>query len=550
MQRFITILLVVMAVLSGTVLPTFAQTSQTYTVVSGDTLFRIALRFGTTVDALAQANSITNTGIIYVGQQLTLPSGSAPVATATPASTNATPAPTAVPSSGVTHTVQRGETLGSIARQYGTTFSAIATANNLANPNLIYVGQQLTIPGATAPTTSPTAVPTSTPTTSSTATYTIKSGDTLASIARQYGTTTSAIATANGITNINLIYAGQRLTIPGASGGTPSTTPTTTPSGGNTNTSVNLGTSGFEMGGHVFSFAYPDLMKNTGLTWAKVQVRYNQGDNPNNVAGTITTAKERGFKILLSVVGNKDQLAANPTQYYQDFATFLGGVAALNPDGIEVWNEQNIDREWPSGLISGTQYTSMLRAAYQAIKARNANVLVISGAPAPTGFFGNCTPAGCDDNFFIAEMKNQGAANYMDCVGIHYNEGIISPTLNSGDPRGSSSHYSRYYNGMVSLYSSTFPGKPLCFTEIGYLSADGYNSLPAGFSWASTTSVAEQSEWLSSAARIARDSRIIRLFVIWNIDSTTYGDDPQGGYAIVRPDQTCPACNAIVAALK
>ena len=427
MQRFITILLVLIAVLSGTVVPTFAQTSQTYTVVSGDTLFRIALRFGTTVDALAQANNITNTGIIYVGQQLTLPSGSAPVATATPTTTsNATPAPTATAGSTATHTVQRGETLGSIARQYGTTFTAIATANNLANPNLIYVGQQLTIPGATTtPTTSATAVPTSAPTSS--ATYTVKSGDTLASIARQYGTTTTAIATANGITNINLIYAGQRLTIPGASSGTSSstTTTTTTPS----STTVNLGTGGFEMGGHVFSFAYPDLMKSTGLTWAKVQVRYNQGDDPNNVAGTITTAKERGFKILLSIVGNKDQLAANPTQYYQDFATFLGGVAALNPDGIEVWNEQNIDREWPSGLISGTQYTSMLSAAYQAIKARNANVLVISGAPAPTGFFGNCTPTGCDDNFFISEMKNQGAANYMDCVGIHYNEGIISPTL-------------------------------------------------------------------------------------------------------------------------
>ncbi|MGV2437301.1 MAG UNVERIFIED_CONTAM: LysM peptidoglycan-binding domain-containing protein [Anaerolineae bacterium] len=70
------------------------------------------------------------------------------------------------PTSGVTHTVQRGETLGSIARQYGTTFSAIATANNLANPNLIYVGQQLTIPGATAPATNPTAVPTSAPATS------------------------------------------------------------------------------------------------------------------------------------------------------------------------------------------------------------------------------------------------------------------------------------------------------------------------------------------------------------------------------------------------
>jgi hypothetical protein len=135
-------------------------------------------------------------------------------------------------------------------------------------------------------------------------------------------------------------------------------------------------------------------------------------------------------------------------------------------------------------------------------------------------------------------------------VGIHYNEGIIPPTQNSGDPRGNSSHYSRYYNGMVSLYSSTFPGKPLCFTEIGYLSAEGYGPLPGAFGWAANTSVAEQAGWLASAATLARSSGRVRLFIIWNVDSTLYGDDPQAGYAIVRPDNTCAACNAIRAALQ
>src|SRR5690606_26315866 len=111
-----------------------------------------------------------------------------------------------------------------------------------------------------------------------------------------------------------------------------------------------------------------------------------------------------------------------PAQYYQQFAAFLGGVAALGPEAIEVWNEQNIDREWPAGQISPQAYTQMLTAAYNAIKSRNSSVMVISGAPAPTGFFGGaCTAAGCDDQPFLVGMRNAGAANVMDCVGIHYN---------------------------------------------------------------------------------------------------------------------------------
>src|SRR5690606_15907765 len=128
---------------------------------------------------------------------------------------------------------------------------------------------------------------------------------------------------------------------------------------------------------------------------------------------------------------------------------------------------------WPTGQVSGSNYTQMLSAAYQAIKAANPNVIVISGAPAPTGFFGGtCQSGGCDDNIFIQQMRNAGAANVMDCVGIHYNEGILPPTATSGDPRGNSSHYSRYYPSMVNLYSATFPSKPLCFTELGYLTPE------------------------------------------------------------------------------
>ena len=118
----------------------------------------------------------------------------------------------------------------------------------------------------------------------------------------------------------------------------------------------------------------------------------------------------------------------------------------------------------------------------------------------------------------------------------------MPPNQTSGDPRGNSSHYSRYYQGMFNLYASVFPGKSLCFTEIGYLSPEGYAPLPAAFAWAANTTAQQQSVWLSQAAQLAKNSGRVRVFIVWNVDSTNYGADPQAGYAIIRPNNTCNAC--------
>jgi len=104
-------------------------------------------------------------------------------------------------------------------------------------------------------------------------------------------------------------------------------------------------------------------------------------------------------------------------------------------------------------------------------------------------------------------MAQAGAADLVDCVGIHYNEGILPPNATSGDPRGNSSHYSRYFPAMLDLYARTFPVKPLCFTELGYLSGEGFTPLPSAFSWAAETSVAEQAAWLAQAVQLARASQ-------------------------------------------
>ena len=83
------------------------------------------------------------------------------------------------------------------------------------------------------------------------------------------------------------------------------------------------------------------------------------------------------------------------------------------------------------------------------------------------------------DDRFIQGMVAAGAANYMDCVGIHYNAGATPPSATSGHPSDSTGHYSYYYLPMVDLYFDAFNATganvPLCFTEVGYLSADGFD---------------------------------------------------------------------------
>jgi LysM repeat protein len=433
----------------------------------------------------------------------------------------------------VVHVVQPGENLYRISLRYSVSIAAIAQRNGITNVNLIFVGQSLVIPGTTGTPGNP--PPPTTPPPGNVGTYTVVRGDTLARIAARFGTTWQAIASLNNIANPNLIYAGQVLKIPG--GGT-GPVPTTQP-GGNPPPV----TGGFELGGQVFSFSYPSQMKGAGMTWAKSQIIWDGSAAPSIAQGAIDAARANGFKILLSVIGNPGQLAANPSAYYQSFANFLKGVAALNPDGIEVWNEQNIDREWPAGQINGASYAQMLSTAYQAIKSANNSVLVIAGAPSPTGFFGGkCANNGCDDDIYLRQMAQAGAANSMDCLGIHYNEGILSPSRTSGDPRGNPNHYTRYYQTMVNLYSSVFPSKPLCFTELGYLSSEGYGPLPGAFSWAANVTAQDQAVWLAEAASLSKAQGRVRLMIVWNVDSTTYGADPQAGYAIIRPNNTCNAC--------
>jgi hypothetical protein len=264
----------------------------------------------------------------------------------------------------------------------------------------------------------------------------------------------------------------------------------------------------------------------------------------------INAAHGNGLRILVGLVGDKDQRATNFDAYSAQFAQFAAEMAVAGADAIEVWNEPNLDREWPNGQINGANYVKLLASAYNAIKSANPNTLVISGAPAPTGFAGSagCIPALCNDDVFMQQMAAAGAANYMDCVGLHYNEGIVPPSQVSNDPRGEYPSY--YFGSMLNRGWSPFGGKPVCFTELGYLSPEGMGApIPASFAWAGNTTLAQHATWLAQAASAAANSGKVAIMIVWNVNFTRWDSDPMGGYALIRPDGSCPGCQTLGAVM-
>lgn len=107
--------------------PQSQPSGTTYTVQKGDTLSGIASKYGTTYQKIASDNGIENPNLIYPGQVLKINGGSS--------QTN----------SQTVYTVKAGDTLSGIAKKYGTTVNQLVAWNNIANPNLIYVGQKLRV---------------------------------------------------------------------------------------------------------------------------------------------------------------------------------------------------------------------------------------------------------------------------------------------------------------------------------------------------------------------------------------------------------------------
>ncbi|MGI6367268.1 MAG: LysM peptidoglycan-binding domain-containing protein [Anaerolineae bacterium] len=182
----------------------------TYTVVAGDVLGRIAVRYGLSVEDLARANGISPSAVLRIGDVLTIPT---PVPTAGAASEAET---TTVER--LVHVVAAGDTLGALAVRYGVDAAAIAAANNISAGSILSLGQELVIPNAAVPADAASEQAESTPepevAPSAPQVHVVQRGENLLLISQRYGVTKEELASANNLTLSSILSIGQELVIP------------------------------------------------------------------------------------------------------------------------------------------------------------------------------------------------------------------------------------------------------------------------------------------------------------------------------------------------
>jgi hypothetical protein len=292
------------------------------------------------------------------------------------------------------------------------------------------------------------------------------------------------------------------------------------------------------------------------VNWVKMQVRWREIEPQPDAYDWFVTdtylpaARDHGLRVLVSVVTAPDWARepgvdlsrtgppADP-QHYGDFVAALLRRYPGMIHAVEVWNEQNLDREWTSvNGLRAEDYVELLRIAYTAIKTVDPNVMVISGALAPTGVSDGVTA--WDDFVYMDQLIAAGMLNYADCVGAHHNGINVSPAYTwdavPNDPnaifRGpfDNPHHSWSFRSTLQAYASKIAlaggRQKLCVTEFGWASAQGLDGYPPGFEFAADNSLEEQRDYTLLALDFMRESGAVRLAILWNLN---YG--AQAGWA-------------------
>lgn len=326
-------------------------------------------------------------------------------------------------------------------------------------------------------------------------------------------------------------------------------------------------------------------VQDLGLNWIKQQVRWEDFEPVQSEYDwrildlVLPIAAERGIKVLVSVVTTPewarqpgaDLELGGPPANNQDFVNFVVAMLRRYPGAIhaiEVWNEQNIDREWGStNGVSAPDYVALLRDTYQAVKAVDPGVIVVSGALSPTGgLVTDGVVRAIDDFDYMDQLINAGLLNYTDCVGAHHNGYNISPSVTwdavPDDPdavfRGpfDNPHHSWSFRSTLQTYATKIAvaggDQRLCVTEFGWPTVEDLDGYPQNFEFALDNTLQEQADWTVEAINNMDEWSIVWLAFIWNLN---YG--PQAGwdtssdntpYSLIGPEWSRrPAYDAIKA---
>lgn len=302
-----------------------------------------------------------------------------------------------------------------------------------------------------------------------------------------------------------------------------------------------------------------DLVKQLGFTWIKQQVRWEHVEpspgaiNWQEMDAIVDTMHGNGLNSMFSVVTSPTWTrptlggTGGPPEDFQLFANFLGAIAGRycgRLQAIEVWNEQNLRREWEGFPLEPASYMELLKRSYSAIKGACPGMLVVSGGTTPAGY----SDVAFDDIDYLRGMYQSGLKQYSDGIGIHPSGFANPPSVVFEDWASGNYDAVSHVNHRSFYFLSTLresrkvmeefgdTDKRLWPTEFGWGSA--VQPFP-GYEYKARIDESTQARWIVDSFNIMSGAGYVAVPMLWNLNYPR--DTEMGAFAV----QGRPAFDAL-----
>ena len=271
-----------------------------------------------------------------------------------------------------------------------------------------------------------------------------------------------------------------------------------------------------------------------GFNWVKQQIEWivyepSKGNYQwGELDRLVNSAQANGVRLLFSVVRSPTWANSHPDgppRNPNDLADFIGAMASRYKGRVhayEVWNEQNLKREWQGHNLSASEYVNLLRVVFNRVKSIDPGAVIVAGALTPTGV--NDPNIAIDDRAYLSQMYDAGLKGVSDAIGIHPSGFANSPDSSwpSGNTpdKGYDDHPSFFFRNTMEDYHNIMVNygdgrKQLWPTEFGWASSP---SPQPGYEYASLNSEGTRAQYFARAYQMGKAWGFVGPMFLWNLN--------------------------------